>query len=131
MSDAVSRPAAGHIPTPSARKPYRRPRLQSLGKLHLQTQGSGGNGEDGALGMTMMSDRRAKEGIVRIGEHPIGLGLYLFDYKLEFRAAWGHGRQFGVMADEVERIMPQAVSAQADGYQVVDYGMLGISRARH
>ena len=75
--------------------------------------------------MTKMSDRRAKQNIVRIGDHPLGVGLYLFDYKPEFRDAWGHGRQLGVMADEVEQVMPHAVSAHADGYRRVDYAMLG------
>ena len=42
----------------------------------------------------------------RIGHHPNGFGLYLFDYKVEFQGAWGRGRQFGVMADEVESVMP-------------------------
>jgi hypothetical protein len=33
--------------------------------------------------------------------HPLGIGLYLFDCMLEFHAAWGRGRKFGVMVDEV------------------------------
>jgi len=73
------------------------------------------------------SDRNAKENILRIGDHPLGIGLYLFDYKPEFRDAWGHGRQFGVMAQEVETVMPEAVSTHQDGYKMVDYAMLGIT----
>jgi hypothetical protein len=64
-----------------------------------------------------------------VGEHPLGIGLYLFDYKSSFREAWGHGRQFGVMADEVERVMPEAVRIGSDGYWLVDYALLGIERA--
>ena len=75
------------------------------------------------------SDRSIKENIVRIGDHPLGIGLYLFEFKVRFRATWGHGRQFGVMADEVETVMPAAVSNHPDGYKMVDYAMLGISRA--
>lgn len=78
--------------------------------------------------MDMMSDRRAKQNIVRIGEHPLGIGLYLFDYKASFRDTWGHGRQLGVMADEVEQIMPHAVTVHADGCRV-DYTMLGFVRS--
>ena len=48
-----------------------------------------------------------------------------------YRDAWGHGRQFGVMADEVERAMPEAVSVHPDGYKMVNYAMLGISRNLH
>lgn len=110
---------------------YRQPALQMFGKLHLMTQGTNGNGEDGALGMTKHSDRLTKENIVRIGIHPLGIGLYLFDYKPEFRDAWGHGRQFGVMADEIEKVMPEAVSVHLDGYKMVNYAMLGISRSLH
>ncbi|MFZ1575500.1 MAG: tail fiber domain-containing protein [Chromatiaceae bacterium] len=106
---------------------YRQPALQVFGKLHLMTQGSGGSGLDAGNTHTKKSDRLAKERIIRIGTHPLGIGLYLFDYKPEHRDAWGHGRQFGVMADEVEAIMPQAVSVDPDGNKVVNYGLLGIS----
>lgn len=75
------------------------------------------------------SDRRIKENLVRIGKHPLGIGLYLFDYKPEYRAEWGHGRQFGVMAQEVEAVMSEAVCLHGDGYRMVDYAMLGICRA--
>jgi len=78
-----------------------------------------------------LSDPRAKENIVRIGAHPLGIGLYLFDYKPEFQAEWGHGRQFGVMADEVETVMPQAVCVHANGYKMVDYAMLGVQHSVH
>jgi hypothetical protein len=59
----------------------------------------------------------------------LGIGLYLFDYKPEFRDEWGHGRQFSVMEQEVEMIMPEAVCMHPDGYRMVDYGMLGIRRS--
>lgn len=77
----------------------------------------------------MMSDRALKQDIVRIGTHPAGFGLYLFDYKPEFREAAGFGRQFGVMADEVELVLPQAVVMHPDGYKRVDYALLGIDIA--
>ena len=75
------------------------------------------------------SDRRIKENIVLLDDHLVGgIRLYLFDYKCEYRDTWGHGRQLGVMADEVERVMPEAVSVHPDGYKRVNYAMLGISR---
>lgn len=80
---------------------------------------------------TMPSDRNVKENIVEIGAHPLGFGLYLFDYKPAFRDQWGHGRQFGVLAQEVEAVMPWAVNMHANGYKMVNYGMLGISHAAH
>jgi len=77
------------------------------------------------------SDPSIKENCFRLGTHWLGIGLHLFDYKPEYRDAWGHGRQFGVMADEVEKVLPEAVSVHADGYKMVNYGMLGIIRHRH
>jgi hypothetical protein len=77
------------------------------------------------------SDRYVKENIVRIGDHPLGIGLYLFDYKPGFRDLWGHGLQFGVIAQEVETVMPEAVCVAPDGYRMVNYAMLGIRRAGH
>ena len=75
----------------------------------------------------MSSDRAVKENIVRIGTHPLGIGRYLFDYKPEYRESSGFGRRFGVIADEVETVLPQAVSMHPDGYKMVDYGLLGIT----
>lgn len=63
-----------------------------------------------------MSDRRLKSNIVRIGTHPLGVGLYAYDI-------FGH-REIGVMADEVEAILPQAVITMPSGYKAVYYGML-------
>ena len=61
----------------------------------------------------------------------MGFGLYLFDYKPEFRDAWGSDRQFGVMTDEVEVVIPAAVYVHPDGYKMVNYPLLGINRADH
>jgi hypothetical protein len=72
------------------------------------------------------SDAAIKEHAVRVGTHPLGFGLYLFEYRAEYRALYGTGRQFGVMAHEVEPVMPQAVSRGPLGHKLVDYGMLGV-----
>jgi hypothetical protein len=112
------------------RKTYQRPTVRVLGAVHLMTHGGGGSRTDAGGTMTLMSsDRALKHDIIRIGDHPIGIGLYLFTYKPEYRAAAGSGRQFGVMADEVERVMPAAVSVHPNGYKMVDYARLGITRA--
>jgi hypothetical protein len=115
---------------PSSRKAaYSSPILQVYGSVSKLTQGVTSKGGD-ANG-TKKSDRRAKENIARVGTHPLGVGLYLFDYLPEHCVQAGHGRQFGVMADEVEAVMPAAVSVDADGYQRVDYAMLGIRHPVH
>jgi len=80
--------------------------------------------------MTKKSDRAFKTNWTRIGTHPMGIGLYLFDYRAEFQELAGRGRQFGVMADEVEAVMPEAVVMHPDGYRRVNYAMLGIDLSR-
>lgn len=90
-----------------------------------QSGGDGGLG--GMLGLagslitSFSSDRRLKENIEAVGQdEDNGLTLYEFNYIGETQ------RYRGVMADEVQRVMPRAVSLDADGYAMVDYGMLGI-----
>ena len=75
-------------------------------------QGAGAAGGIGAL----FSDRRLKTNIVRLGEHPLGIGWYAYDI-------FGH-RQQGVMADEVLTVRPEAVVAHPNGYLMVDYARL-------
>ncbi len=116
---------------------YVAPTLVCYGRVGELTKSgcSNGNEAGGPVQKTpkvsTCSDPCAKENIVRISTHPFGIGLYLFDYKPEFQAEWGHGRQFGVMADEVEAVMPQAVRVHANGYKMVDYAMLGVEHSVH
>ena len=105
---------------------YSKPVFQVYGAVSMLTMGPGGSVGD-AGNLQPMSDINAKMNIVRIGDHPLGIGLYLFDYKPEHQQKWGHGRQFGVMAQEVETVMPEAVSVHPNGYKMVNYALLGIS----
>ena len=111
------------------KKPYQRPALRVFGSVHLLTRSgvASTNGDGGAL-MMVASDRAAKENIARIGQHPLGFGVYLFDYLPEYRNRYGHGRQFGVMADEVQAVLPEAVATNPDGLKSVNYALLGIHR---
>jgi len=87
----------------------------------------GGSGPFGqATGGAMGSDRNIKENIILVGKHLLGIGLYLFDYKQQYKATWGYGRYLGVMADEVITVLPAAVSTHPDGYQLVNYSMLNL-----
>jgi len=67
--------------------------------------------------ISTFSDRRLKTNIKRIGTHRLGIGIYEFDY------VWGE-HAIGVMADEVKRVRPQAVTRHSSGYDMVDYGKL-------
>ena len=111
---------------------YSSPVLKIYGAVSKLTMGSGSiQGDSGPQSMMTGSDRDIKENIVRIGEHPLGIGLYLFDYLPAYQGMWGRGRKFGVLANEVEPVMPEAVSIHPDGYQMVNYSMLGISYPTH
>ena len=113
----------------SPKKPYRPPTLTVYGSVKELTGNSSGTlaGDAGTMMSMIISDRALKENIIRVGEHRAGFGLYLFDYKPEFPGL-GAGRQFGVMADEVERIVPEAVAVGTNGYLTVNYSLLGITR---
>jgi len=127
----TTRPADGTTAAPPKKTPYSSPVLRVYGSVGDLTQGSGTSVPDhGGKAPPLNSERRVKENIVRVGRHPLGIGLYLFDYRPEHREKWGHGRQFGVMVDEVEAVMPEAVSTHPDGYKRVDYGMLGVTFPR-
>lgn len=131
-SSKSSRDAYDGTAPASPKHAYTPPVLVVYGAVRDLTRSGQGTGTDGGTGtMQMMSDRNVKEEVVKIGDHPLGIGLYLFVYKPEYRDKCGCGRQFGVMADEVEQVMPEAVSVHPDGYKVVDYAMLGISRDLH
>lgn len=105
---------------------YSAPVLRVYGSVSKLTLGGGGSLGDGVVMNMVPSDPLIKENIVRVDTHLLGIGLYLFDYRPEYRERCGTGRQFGVMADEVETVMPEAVVMHPDGYKMVNYAMLGI-----
>ena len=71
----------------------------------------------------MASDIRAKENIKLIGHLPNGLGIYEFEYKPEFKdhKFAGHGKFHGLMAHEVEKVIPEAVFIMDNSYKAIDY----------
>lgn len=70
------------------------------------------------------SDIRMKENIELVGQTAGGINIYDYDYKPEFKNLAGHGRFRGVMADELEQIIPSAVSIAPNGYKMVDYSQV-------
>jgi Chaperone of endosialidase len=78
----------------------------------------------GAAGMlggaALMSDLRLKKNIIKLGIHKtLGIGLYTWDY------LWGE-KGAGVMAQELEQVMPEAVITMPNGFKAVNYSMLGV-----
>jgi len=78
----------------------------------------------GGAGIMKYSDIRTKQNITRIGTLPNGLPFYQFEYKPEFKDIAGHGVHIGVMAQEAELVKPEAVITNANGYKMVNYGVL-------
>jgi hypothetical protein len=75
----------------------------------------GGSGSTGSIYGGLSSDRRLKKNIKKIGKLLNGLGWYSFNY------LWSDQPREGVMSDEVRNIMPEAVSVDGHGFDVVDY----------
>ncbi len=116
-----------------AQRVYTQPMLTLYGSVASLTQAGNSSGADKNGKLQGASDRRLKDNIVQVGRMANGIGLYLFDYKLQFQSELGLSadRQFGVMADEVQSLMPEAVSVGPHGYSIVDYGMVGLDRNLH
>lgn len=89
------------------------PRLGGGGGFH----GGGGGGFHGG---GRRSDMRLKHDITLLGRLGDGLGFYRFVYN------GGHTAYVGVMAQEVQSIMPNAVMRGSDGYLRVSYEKLGL-----
>lgn len=70
-----------------------------------------------SAGIGLLSDRRAKTDIRRVGMLHNGLTVYSYRYKDSDET------QIGLMADEVERIHPEAVTRGADGFNRVRYDL--------
>jgi hypothetical protein len=83
-------------------------------------RGGGGGGFRGGGGGGRRSDLALKHDIVLLGHLDNGLGYYRFSYLGSSKA------YVGVMAQEVERLMPEAVTRGGDGYLRVYYEKLGL-----
>lgn len=83
--------------------------------------GFGGGGGRGGGGGGRRSDIALKHDIVLLGHLANGLGYYRFSYIGSDKA------YVGVMAQEVEQVMPDAVVRGHDGYLRVYYERLGLT----
>lgn len=83
-------------------------------------RGGGGGGGRGGGGGGRRSDMALKHDIVLLGHLANGLGYYRFSYIGSQKA------YVGVMAQEVENVMPLAVTRGSDGYLRVHYDRLGV-----
>jgi len=100
----------------STKVPYQKPTLTRRGPLAPITadQVPVSGVTDGGP-----SDIRLKEDIQRVGTTVHGLALYQFRYR-------GRTELYeGVMAQDVLKVMPDAVVGGTDGYLRVNYALLG------
>ncbi|QGM45918.1 DUF3300 domain-containing protein [Methylocystis heyeri] len=81
-------------------------------------RGGGGGGFRGGGGRR--SDLRLKHGVMLLGRLENGLGVYRFVYN------GGERAYVGVIAQEVQAVMPEAVAVGRDGYLRVFYDRLGV-----
>jgi hypothetical protein len=90
------------------------------GGYHGGGHHGGGHRGGGGGGVRRRSDIRLKHDIALIGRLDNGLGFYRFAYNGEDQV------YVGVMAQEVLKVMPEAVSRGHDGYFRVNYDRLGL-----
>lgn len=102
--------------------------LALLGSLLMPLAGVGAQSEGTSKGKSSsfsISDERAKENIARIGVLDDGQPVYRFTYRGDTS-----GRvHIGLMAQDVEKVMPDAVR-EFDGIKAVDYGAATAAAAR-
>lgn len=80
-------------------------------------QTTSGAGSLAMMMASMFSDRRLKKDIEKIDQLPSGLNVYRYKY------LWEDTSRVGVMADEVEKLFPEAIG-EMHGFKTVDYSRI-------
>ena len=75
-------------------------------------------------GMYFLSDKTLKENIKPIGKSKNGHNLYTWNWNDKAKELGINDPTTGVIAQEVMRYMPEAVSKHDNGYYMVNYGVL-------
>ena len=100
------------------KKTYVKPKLAKRGILSVMTAGST------SPISSKPSDIRLKTDIEKVGIAANGLPVYTFRY------IGGDAVYRGVMAQDVLKVLPEAVSIMPNGYLAVRYDMLGLEMTR-
>ena len=96
------------------------PVMQNVG-LAAFTEALGIASSVASIAPLFTSDRRLKDNIQKIGESISGLGIYKFNYI-------GKAKQYiGAMADEVIKVVPEAVGNMSNGYLGVNYNLIDVT----
>jgi hypothetical protein len=72
-----------------------------------------------AMYAALSSDVRLKKNLIKIGDHPVGVPRYSWDWKD------GSGSDRGVLAQDLQKVRPDAVVEGPDGMLMVQYGKIG------
>ncbi len=75
-------------------------------------------------GIAASSDKRLKKNIKYKSKSKSGLNVYEFEYN------WSPQKYIGVMAQEVKKVKPSAVSENIFGHMMVDYSQLDVNMER-
>ena len=100
------------------KKTYVKPELVKRAVISAVTAGGG------SIGEKTSSDIRLKTDIEKVGVAANGLPIYTFRY------IGGDAVYRGVMAQDVLKVLPEAVSIMPNGYLAVRYDMLGLEMTR-
>jgi hypothetical protein len=116
----VARNTGAHQHTAARSNAATHSRAQSVGSA-----GARGGGARGGGGGGRRSDVRLKHDLTLLGRLDNGIGFYRFSYNGSDKA------YVGVIAQEVQTVMPQAVARDRDGYLRVFYDKLGLVFQTH
>ena len=93
----------------------------SLGmQTHSTITGAGYQWKDGSYQKITSSTRLLKENIVKLGTSPEGHNIYKFNY------INNSTNYIGVIAEEVQKIKPEAVLTMPNGFLGVDYDLIDV-----
>jgi hypothetical protein len=107
-------------------------KLQVFGDIRVGTTGTNGcvkNFAGTGIAGTCPSDRRFKRDITAFG-HVLDQFAKLEPVRYYWRTTdfperhFGNARNYGLIAQDVERVLPELVATDADGFKAVDYSQL-------
>ena len=96
-----------------------------VGEANARGQGANNILNTGLQAGALFSDARLKQNINKIGNQN-GFNIYSWDWNAIAQGFGLTGSSTGVLSSEVKEIMPKAVSMAENGYDQVDYNMIGV-----
>jgi len=85
-------------------------------------------GAAGTLGATLLSDKRAKKDIVKASlADALGKGVHGVTFEYRPESGEDDTPHFGVLADQLERVVPGVVKRDSSGFKAVDTGHMTLA----